>query len=123
MLLSSAHDVSDGGLAVALCESAFRGELGARLAFASRGIRASSVLFGESTGRAIVSYSRENAAAVEKLAKSSGVPPSPLGSVAGGSIRVDLDGKTLIDAPLDTLKARWSTAFRKAVEMDPAVER
>ncbi len=122
-LFSSAHDVSDGGLAVALCESAFRGELGARLAFESHGIRASSVLFGESTGRALVSFSREDAATVEKLAKAKGVPCAPIGNVSGGSIRIDLDGKTLIDAPLDTLKARWATAFRIAVERDPAVER
>jgi phosphoribosylformylglycinamidine synthase len=115
--------VSDGGLAIALCESAFRGDLGARLSFESRGIRASSVLFGESTGRALVSFSRENASSVEKLAKGKGVPFMLLGAVSGGSIRIDLDGKPLLDAPLDTLKARWATAFRKAVEMDPAVER
>jgi phosphoribosylformylglycinamidine synthase II len=122
-LLSSAHDVSDGGLAVALCESAFRGDLGARVAIESRGIRASSVLFGESTGRALISFARKNGSAVEELARSTGVPFMILGAVSGGSIRIDLDGKTALDAPLDTLKARWSTAFQKAVELDPAVER
>ena len=122
-LLSSAHDVSDGGLAVALCESAFRGELGARIGLESGGIRPSSVLFGESTGRALVSFPRDRSGDVEKLAKAKGVPFAILGSVSGGSIRVDIDEKTLVDAPLDTLKARWATAFRTAVEMDPAVER
>ncbi len=122
-LLSSAHDVSDGGFAVALCESAFRGEIGARVALPSRGARASSVLFGESTGRALVSFSRESSAAVQELARSIGVPFAVVGSVAGGSIRIDLDGKTLIDAPLDPLEALWATSFQEAVEMDPTVER
>jgi phosphoribosylformylglycinamidine synthase len=122
-LLSSAHDVSDGGLAVAICESAFRGELGARLTIESHGIRASSVLFGESTGRALISFARENASAVEELALAIGVNFSILGTVSGGSIRLDLDARTVLDAPLDTLKARWATAFQKAVELDPAVER
>jgi hypothetical protein len=46
-----------------------------------------------------------------------------VGIVTGGSIRLDLDGKALVDAPVDTLRALWSTAFQRSVEMDPAVER
>ncbi len=122
-VLSSAHDVSDGGFAVALAESAFRGDLGARVALASRGIRASAVLFGESTGRAIVSFPRERASAVGALARMHGVPLTIIGSVSGSSLRIDIDGKTVVDAPLDPLQARWATAFQKAVELDPAVER
>ncbi|MGH9440748.1 MAG: phosphoribosylformylglycinamidine synthase subunit PurL [Thermoanaerobaculia bacterium] len=122
-LLASAHDVSDGGIAVALCESAFREDRGARLALASGGIRPSSILFGESTGRVLLSFSRENTSPVEALARAHDVPLTLAGSVGGGSIRIDLDGTTVLDAPLDTLKARWATAFRQAVEMDPAVER
>jgi phosphoribosylformylglycinamidine synthase len=122
-LLASAHDVSDGGLAVALCESAFRGGLGASVSIESGGVRVSSVLFGESTGRVLVSFSRENAAAVEALAKASGVPLAVLGSVGGRSIRIAVDSRSLIDASLEELHTLWSTAFQKAVELDPAVER
>jgi phosphoribosylformylglycinamidine synthase len=122
-LLSSAHDVSDGGLAVALCESAFPRAIGARIALASGGVRASAVLFGESTGRALVSFPRGNAEALQERARSAGVPFSIVGIVTGGSIRLDLDGKALVDAPVDTLRALWSTAFQRSVEMDPAVER
>jgi phosphoribosylformylglycinamidine synthase II len=121
-LLASAHDVSDGGLAVALCESAFRGELGARASIAGD-LRTSSALFGESTGRVLVSFSPANASAVETLARSAGVSYASIGSVGGGSLRIDQGGRVRIDAPLDTLKALWSTAFQRSVEMDPAVER
>jgi phosphoribosylformylglycinamidine synthase len=81
------------------------------------------VLFGESTGRVLVSFSRDKGPSVEKLAKALGVPFAAIGSVSGGSLKIDLDGKTVLDAPLDTLKARWATAFQHAVELDPAVER
>jgi phosphoribosylformylglycinamidine synthase len=122
-LLASAHDVSDGGLAIALCESAFPGAIGARIALVSGGVRASAFLFGESTGRALVSFPRGNAEILQGRARSAGVPFSVVGMVTGGSIRMELDGKTLIDAPVDTLRALWSTAFQRWVEMDPAVER
>jgi len=121
-LLASAHDVSDGGLAVALCESAFRGELGARVSIAGE-LRTSAALFGESTGRVLVSCAAGNAAAVEALARSAGIPFAVLGAVGGGSVRIEQGGRVRIDAPLDTLKALWSTAFQRSVEMDPAVER
>jgi len=122
-LLSSAHDVSDGGLAIALCESAFRGDIGARITLASHDLRASALLFGESTGRALVSFSREKSSAVEAAARSAGVPLAVVGAVTGGALRIDIDGRNAVDAPLDFLKALWSTAFQKAVELDPAVER
>jgi len=121
-LLSSAHDLSDGGLAVAICESGFRGELGARISLKD-GIRPSSLLFGESTGRVLVSFPAENAAAVEDRARSAGVPYASIGTVGGGSIRIEREGRVLIEAPLDVLKALWSTAFQRSVELDPAVER
>jgi phosphoribosylformylglycinamidine synthase len=120
-LLSSAHDVSDGGLAVALSESAFPGGLGARIALASGGVRTSALLFGESTGRALVSFSRGHAERLRDRARAAGVPFAVVGSVSGGSIRVEVDGGLVADVPLDPLKALWSTAFLKAIERDPAV--
>jgi phosphoribosylformylglycinamidine synthase len=122
-LLSSAHDLADGGLAVALCESAFRGARGFDVALESRGIRGSSVLFGESTGRAIVSFPGDREADVRALAARYGVPFASLAEVGGGAARIRIDGKTMIDAPLETLRSLWSTAFRQRLEQDPALER
>jgi phosphoribosylformylglycinamidine (FGAM) synthase-like enzyme len=70
-----------------------------------------------------LSFPRGNAEVLQERARSAGVPFSVVGMVTGGSIRLELDGKTLIDAPVDTLRALWSTAFQRWVEMDPAVER
>src|SRR5262249_52025852 len=61
--LSSAHDVSDGGLAVALAECAMQGGIGASVSL-EPAVRMSAFLFGESTGRAVVSFPPESEAAV-----------------------------------------------------------
>ena len=61
-LVASAHDVSDGGLAVAIAESAMQGSLGASFSL-EPGVRMSAFLFGETTGRAVISFAPENEAA------------------------------------------------------------
>jgi len=121
-LVSSAHDVSDGGLAVALAESAFRGGLGVR-ADLSAHVRVSALLFGESTARAIVSFPVSAQERVRTLAGEEFVPIEVIGLVGGDSITISAGGAEAVDEPLEELRALWSGAFRKAVEQDPAVER
>jgi phosphoribosylformylglycinamidine synthase II len=110
-LLSSAHDVSDGGLAVALCESSFRGGAGARVLLESRGRRASSLLFGESTGRAVVSLPPRGLSGLKALAADRGVAWAVIGTVAGREILLQVDGKTLLREPLAELRDLWRGAF------------
>ncbi len=62
-LLASAHDVSDGGLAVALAESAMQGGIGATISL-DGAARHSALLFGETTGRAVITFAPEHEAAV-----------------------------------------------------------
>jgi phosphoribosylformylglycinamidine synthase len=114
-LLASAHDVSDGGLAVALAECAMQGSIGATIAL-DGAARSTAILFGESTGRAIVSFSAENEAAVRGLASEMGVPFSAAGWVGGDRLRIDGRGKPLIDEPVAALTELWRTAFRRALE-------
>jgi phosphoribosylformylglycinamidine synthase len=114
-LLSSAHDVSDGGLAVALAECAMQGGVGATIAL-DGAARSTALLFGESTGRAVVSFAPENEAAVRDLAKAKGVPFSAAGWVGGDRLRIDGRGKPLIDEPVGALAELWRGAFRKAIE-------
>ena len=114
-LLASAHDVSDGGLAVALAESAMQGGIGATIAL-DGAARSTALLFGESTGRAVVSFKPENEAAVRDLAKEKGVPFSAAGWVGGDRLRIDGRGKPLVDEPVAALAELWRGAFRKAIE-------
>ncbi len=113
--LSSAHDLADGGLAVALAESAMSSGLGAAVSLEG-GPRPSAVLFGESTGRALISFPPGEEAAVSERARSAGVPFARLGRVGGARLSASAAGRTLFDVDLDPLTVLWRGAFRKAIE-------
>ncbi len=114
-LVASAHDVSDGGLAVAAAECAMQGGLGASIAL-DGAARTSALLFGETTGRALISFTPENEAAVRALAREKGVPFSAAGWVGGDRLRIEARGRQLIDEPLAALSDLWRTAFAHALE-------
>ncbi|MCB5246808.1 MAG: phosphoribosylformylglycinamidine synthase subunit PurL [Candidatus Cloacimonetes bacterium] len=83
--LASAHDVSEGGLLVCLAESCFQPEqrLGARITFILSH-PASAEYFGESHGRAVISFAPAKLQAVEALCRKHSTPLLPLGEVASG---------------------------------------
>ena len=84
-LLSTAHDLSDGGLAVALAESCLRGGIGCRAGCpATR-----TALFSESAGRAIVAVRPGAQTALARLAAAHGVPGETIGTIGGDSLTVD----------------------------------
>ncbi len=109
-LLNSAHDCSDGGLAVSLAESCIAGGLGFRGAFAVEG-RWDAALFGEAQSRIVVSLAPDALPALETLASEEGVPWTQLGSVGGEALSVP----GLLNAPLDDLEAAWRGGLEKAL--------
>jgi phosphoribosylformylglycinamidine synthase II len=113
--LASAHDVADGGLAVALAECAMKGVLGAGIALGSD-LRPSSLLFGESTGRALVTFQPKAEAAVRAAAEQTGVPIAVIGRVGGDRLKIAVGGRALVDEPVAALRDLWSTAFARALE-------
>ena len=86
--IASSHDVSEGGLFVALLESAFTNNLGFEAVQKDNTIRSDAFWFGEAQGRVVVSV---NAATEEKMLlslKTSAVPYTKLGSVTVGYIKM-----------------------------------
>ena len=83
--LASAHDVSEGGLLICLAESCFQPEklLGARIRF-KLSHPAEAEYFGESHGRAVISFAPAELQAVEALCRKHATPLLPLGEVASG---------------------------------------
>ena len=106
-LLSSAHDVAEGGLAVALAECSFGGAgLGARITVES-GMRADALLFGESQSRMLVSLRRRHLGRLRDLARREDVPFTVLGEVRGSSLVIG----EMIDLPIEHARARWRRAL------------
>lgn len=105
-LVRSAHDLSEGGLAVALAESCISGGLGAKVDVASE-LRADFALFSESQSRILLSASAEKAAELEKFIASCGVPVRRIGNVQGSELEVSVNGTPALKRSVNTLKQTW----------------
>ena len=110
-LLRSAHDCSDGGIAVAVAESAFAGNLGVELDV-DLGERRDAALFGEAGARAVVSVRREDEAALTDLASAHAVPLALLGSVGGDRLLI---GRDAVDLPLAHAADAWLHGLERAL--------
>jgi len=108
--LQSAHDCSEGGLAVALAESCMmNGEapLGARVTLATGAVPPHAFLFGEDASRIVVSLRPEEREAVAAEAARAGVPFRFIGTVGGPSLQV----QGLLDVPVVSLSKAWREAL------------
>jgi len=112
-LIASAHDCSDGGLAVALAEAVLTAKaagLGARVAAAGEG-RADCLLFGESATRVVVSVAPEQAEAWEVAVAAADLRGQRLGEVTGdGRLRLRAAGADL-DLSVKEMGAAWFGAL------------
>jgi phosphoribosylformylglycinamidine synthase II len=111
-LLRTAHDLSEGGLAIALAEACFRKRLGARVKV---GLLARN-LFSETQARAIVAVRPAEVDKVLEEAEGFGVPAKEIGEVGGDRLVIEADGAK-IDAPVAELYQIWSTALPRALGM------
>ena len=121
-LLQSAHDCSDGGIAVALAESCISGSewtRGAVVTLPKGRLRNDAVLFGESQSRVVISVKPSQRQAVLDHAKSSGVPADVIGRVSGErlviSVRHEGTEECLIDQPVSGLLDRWAYALERSL--------
>jgi len=106
-VLRCAHDVSDGGLLIALAESALYGGRGLRCPGIVGPVSREAFYFGESQGRIIVSVSPRRVPELQKLMAKHHVPLHAIGVVGGDDFQVGTD----IRVSLDTLRQAWETAF------------
>ncbi|WP_426245766.1 phosphoribosylformylglycinamidine synthase subunit PurL [Nocardioides sp. LHG3406-4] len=107
-LLTSAHDVSDGGLAQTLVEAALRHDVGAAVALPGD---AFCDLFGESAARVVVTVRDADADALVELAHRHGVPLTPLGRTGGTELVVE--GQFTV--PLSEVRAAWTATLPAAL--------
>jgi phosphoribosylformylglycinamidine synthase subunit PurL len=113
-LAESAHDISDGGLAVALAESSFGSSgVGARIEIPA-GLRAEFLLFHEGPSRILISTSRpEN---VLEIALGAGVEAARIGVTMKERLRIDCESETLLDCDLSELKKPWETSLELTLQ-------
>jgi phosphoribosylformylglycinamidine synthase len=115
-LVSSAHDASDGGLAVALAESCLSGPdpIGARVDLPNPdGARADEVLFGEAASRIILSVPEGKIAEVEAVARRHEVPIARIGKVGGEKLEISAAGQGLVSEAVAGLDDAWRNALAR----------
>ncbi|WP_339323442.1 phosphoribosylformylglycinamidine synthase subunit PurL [Paenibacillus sp. FSL W8-0194] len=109
-LVQSAHDLSEGGLAVALAESCISGSIGAQVSL-STPLRSDVALFSESQSRILLSASREQADKLEAYLSERGVPVTRIGSVGGESLAVTINDAQAVNEPVEGLRQVWEDAI------------
>lgn len=116
-VLLSAHDCSDGGLAVTLAECSVDTEgIGCDVAIPTDADGTISALFGEGASRVVVSVRKNDVARVTEVAAAASVPCLTLGRSGGKRIRIAIGGEDVIDAPLDEVAQAWSSGVSRYFE-------
>lgn len=114
-LLASAHDCSEGGLAVAVAESAIAGKLGVDIAV-ELVERQDMSLFAESQSRIVISFNENNTDVLTTMARELNVSFTVIGVVGGDSVKMEVEGDLLIDIPLVEVSTAHSQPIFNAME-------
>ena len=116
-LLLSAHDCSDGGLAVTLAEcSADTNEIGCEVAIPTMAGGTINSLFGESASNVVVSIRKKDVSRVIELVNAASLPWLTLGHSGGKRVRISIGDEDVVDAPLDEVAQAWSTGVSRYFE-------
>jgi phosphoribosylformylglycinamidine synthase len=111
-IVRSAHDCSDGGIAVTTAECCFGGgSPGCEVTLG--GADAMTALFSESASRVVVSVAPADLESLLRLAAVAAVPAVRIGMTGGGRVRIAVGGTTAIDVSVSEAEALWSTAIEK----------
>jgi phosphoribosylformylglycinamidine synthase subunit PurL len=124
--IESAHDCSEGGVAVALAEACFVKSkpgaaipyVGAEVDLNSNGVFTEGVLFGEQASRVMISCDPEKAESIQQIAVRWGVRADQIGRTIPEKLVVSIDGKQAVSAKVSDLRQVWDTALQKALHVD-----
>ena len=117
--VESAHDISKGGLAVALAEMSVQGRKGVTVDLDSvpnKTSRMDSLLFSESRSRFVLETRPRNTAGIVSLFKRLGIPAAKIGTVTDNGIEFLSNGQPIITIPLAEASRAWSETIPRAME-------
>jgi phosphoribosylformylglycinamidine synthase len=120
-LLQSAHDCSDGGLAVAVAESCFsslgRTGLGASIELGGE-LSATAQLFGETPSRVVVSFEESQRTRLERIAAQAGAPLKVIGRTGGTRLRISTNGLERISQDVAELEGPWRGSLGENLQVE-----
>ena len=120
-LLRSAHDCSDGGLAVALAECCFSSlngvAMGADIDVTGENDLAAR-LFGETPSRIIVSFDESALGDIEEIVAAAGCPMTLLGNVGSDRLRIESDGEEVIHLDVAEMETAWRSSLQGKLQAE-----
>jgi phosphoribosylformylglycinamidine synthase II len=123
-LLQSAHDCSDGGLAVALAESCFsslgKNGVGATVNLSGK-IGTDAVLFSESPSRIVISFAAEAESQIKELASAAGAPFEIIGIVSGERLNIAVNSEAAVDVDVNELEGLWRNGLPRKLQAETVI--
>lgn len=110
-LVKSAHDISEGGLGIALAKSAINGRLGARININSS-MRKDLLLFSEGQSRFILTIRDEDMDEFIKEIDKLELPYEILGKVTGDRLEISVNNDLVVDLTIDEMEEVWRGAIK-----------
>ena len=117
-LVESVHDCADGGLAVALAESALPKGIGLAVTLSSQALPPEFLLFGEDASRVVLSCDRSNLPRIQQLALEYGLFADVLGETGGDRIEIKYDGQSMVSATVAELQGAYEGALEKMLRTE-----
>ena len=117
-LVRSAHDCSDGGVAVTIVECCFsslgRDAVGAQIDLSNSDLSTVALLFGETPSRIVFSFASEDLEKVKALVGD--CPFEIIGKVGGSHLSISINGDQTISSPVNELESSWRDSLRDRLE-------
>jgi phosphoribosylformylglycinamidine synthase len=117
-LVESAHDCSEGGMAVTLAESCFMNGVGVRVNLASAGLPPEFVLFGEDASRVVISCDQSKLGGIQQIAAKYRLSAEEIGETVSEQVEIKLDGRLVVSAPVSELRVSFESALEAALRAD-----
>ena len=118
-LIDSAHDCSDGGLAVALARCTFPKAVGCSVELSSQGLAPEFLLFGEDSSRIVISCDPANLARIKEVAGKHGIFADLLGRTVSDNLEIQVDGRAHISASIAEMCDVYENALERALAAEP----
>ena len=118
-LLESAHDCTDGGLAIALVESSLPSNTGLKVDAASADLPAECVLFGEDASRVVLSCDQMKVSRIQQIAVKYGLSADVIGETVPGQVEIRIDGQIRVSASVSELRETYENALETMLRTEP----
>jgi phosphoribosylformylglycinamidine synthase len=120
-LVESAHDCSDGGVAVALAEAALPAGVGCKVHIPDQALPPEFLLFGEDASRVVLSCDPIHMPSIQQVAVEYGLLADVLGETGSDRIEITMDGQSMISASIAELRDAYEGALERALRAEPGI--